>query len=142
MQKKILVPTNGIDSWRELLADPAKQWKDGYSAKSVAESWEEAKGIPTEIKVVLEKEFDEIELLHAVPEYKVPLKGGNRDSQNDVFAIAKAKDSLISMMVEAKVREDFGPTVKEWFVNPSDGKIERLEYLLTTIIQIHNNGGV
>ncbi len=129
MQKKILVPTNGISSWRDLLADPVKQWKDGYSAKSAAESWENAQGIPKKIKVILENKFNEIELLHAIPEFKVPLPGGNRDSQNDVFAIIKAQDSLISMMVEAKVREDFGSIIEVWEKESSEGKENRLRFL-------------
>lgn len=127
--KKILVPTNGISSWRDLLADPVKQWKDGYSAKSAAESWENAQGIPKKIKVILENKFNEIELLHAIPEFKVPLPGGNRDSQNDVFAIIKAQDSLISMMVEAKVREDFGSIIEVWEKESSEGKENRLRFL-------------
>ncbi len=129
MQKKILVPTNGINSWRDLLADPGKQWKDGYSAKSVAKSWEKDEDLPAQIKEVLEEEFGNLELLHAVPEFKVPLPGGNRDSQNDVFGIIKAKDSLISMMVEAKVKEDFGSIIEIWEKEFSEGKENRLKFL-------------
>lgn len=39
-QKKILIPTTNAESWKDLLAKPDNQWKNGYSAKSVAESWE------------------------------------------------------------------------------------------------------
>ena len=35
--------------------------------------------------------FRKLELALAIPEYKVPLKGGSRPSQNDVFAVIEAK---------------------------------------------------
>src|SRR6185369_7411305 len=35
----------------------------------------------------------------------------------------------VSVAVEGKVAEPFGPTLDEWLANPSDGKQSRLAYL-------------
>lgn len=130
---KIYVPTTGVESWQELLADPVKHWKTGYSAKSLAYSWEEANGFPAEIKKLFASApklgLKDIELLLAIPEHKVPLPGGNTQSQNDVFVLGKAEEELVSIAIEGKVSEPFGPTVGEWLTDASSGKNKRLDYL-------------
>ncbi len=50
----IYKPTKTPECWREFLADPIKHWRTGYSAKSMAFSWEEADGVPEEIAVSIE----------------------------------------------------------------------------------------
>lgn len=136
MQKKIFVPTINEESWKCLLADPDKHWKDGYSAKQAAQSWEKCGNIPQEIVTALNKSdyFKDPELIIAIPEYKVPLPGGNTDSQNDIFALIRNDQSLISASLEAKSRECFGnDTLGNWIKNSSDGKKERLAYILNKI---------
>ncbi len=32
----IYIPANGPEDWRQFLAEPDRQWKDGYSAKELA----------------------------------------------------------------------------------------------------------
>jgi Rad3-related DNA helicase len=133
-QKRIFVPTKCIHDWKELLADPEKQWKRGYSAMSIAESWEKSQGIPDKIKEIFtqsrDPRFSEFELLFATPEYKVMLEGGRRPSQNDVFAVIKVEDGIMAMTVEGKAREDFGPTLGEWKQKTSvNGAQKRLEML-------------
>jgi hypothetical protein len=68
-------------------------------------------------------------MLLALPEHQVPLPGGGRPSQNDLWVLARSQTGLISMAVEGKVSEPFGPTVGEWLVNASAGKQRRLAYL-------------
>ncbi|MEY8833647.1 hypothetical protein AB9K29_10925 [Phaeobacter italicus] len=123
---KILVPTAGAHDWKQFLADPEKQWKRGYSAMAAALSWEAAKGFPKEIGELL---GENAELLLAIPEHKVALPGGRRESQCDVFALARVQEETISVAVEAKVNEPFGPTVKEWMTDASDGKKERMRFI-------------
>lgn len=123
---KILVPTVGPDDWQRFLADPDKQWKRGYSAMAAALSWEAANGVPLEISELL---GGSPELLLAIPEHKVALPGGRRESQCDVFALVRSFDKTIAMAVEAKVNEPFGPTVGEWMAGASKGKIERLRFI-------------
>lgn len=123
---KILIPTLGPDDWQRFLADPEKQWKRGYSAMAAALSWEAANGVPSEIAELL---GGSLELLLAIPEHKVALPGGRRESQCDVFALVRDLNETMAIAVEAKVNEPFGPTVGEWMVNASKGKVERMRFI-------------
>lgn len=130
IRSRILVPSAGPSDWRRLLADPEKHWRDGYSAKAAAERWEASTGLPPEIGSLFEAVgLGPSELLLAVPEWKTPLPGGERESQTDVFALVHAPRGVFACAVEAKVIEPFGPTVAEWLAGASAGKLERLAYL-------------
>ena len=133
MSNKFFVPTRGPDSWKSLLAEPEKQWKRGYSAHALATCWEGADGLPREVAdlFVATPGLSEHppELLLALPEYKVPLPGGATESQNDVFALVRGDAGLMTMMVEGKVNEEFGPTIGKWFDRPTKGKRARLSYI-------------
>jgi hypothetical protein len=127
---RILHFTSGPDSWRALLADPDKQWRTGYSARTLAHSWEAADGFPPEVAAALGGSDDpvlaELVPVLVVPEFKVPLPGGRRASQNDAFVLARSVAGAVTIMVEGKVRESFGPTLGEWLTNASRGKQTRL----------------
>lgn len=129
----ILIPATNVEDWKRLLADPDKQWRKGYFARTLAYCWQEADGFPPEILNILLKsdlaEFREIEILLAIPEHKVALPGGGRPSQNDLFVLAKAQDKIISITIEEKVSEPFGPTLEEWSFGASSGKEQRLAFL-------------
>jgi hypothetical protein len=127
---KFYVPTTGTDSWRALLADPDKQWQTGFSAKAIASCWEAEKGLPEEIARLF---GGDAELLVAFPEHKVDLGDGHRESQNDVFALVKSSGRTIAVAVEGKVNETFGPTIEEWYRNPSTAKQQRLAFLCDLI---------
>ncbi len=129
----IYVATNGVEDWQALLADPIKHWKTGHSAKALAHCWEDATGFPSEIQELFELSqltcFKDLQPLLTIPEHKVPLPGGNTQSQNDAFVLARSASNLISISIEGKVSESFGPTLGDWYKEPSKGKIERLDYL-------------
>lgn len=132
--KHIYIPTSSPDDWRKFLAEPEKQWRSGYSAKELAECWEQSNGFPPEFQSLFSKSENHglhgLELLLAIPEYQVDLPGGKRPSQNDLFALARAKDGeLVVLMVEGKVAEPFGETLEIWLNNASEGKKRRLKYL-------------
>lgn len=130
---RIYIPTSSAEQWAQFLAEPVKHWRKGYSARTLAYSWQEADGFPNEVGSVLKPIFPEPELLLALPEHKVPLPGGSRSSQNDIWVLARSEGQLISIAVEGKVSEPFGPTVQEWQAEPSRGKAERLGYLLSLL---------
>lgn len=46
----ILIPANGRADWQQFLAEPVKHWKRGYSACTLAHSWHDADGFPSEVK--------------------------------------------------------------------------------------------
>ncbi len=127
----IFMPTKTAEDWKEFLAKPDLHWKTGFSAKALAYSWQEADGFPTPVQKVLNNSgLKDAQLLFGFPEWKTPLPGGNAASQNDICAIAKCDNGLISIAVEGKVNEGFGQTVIEWKQNGSEGKEERLHFLI------------
>ncbi|MBE3604873.1 hypothetical protein IMX07_14725 [bacterium] len=103
------------------MASPDRQWKRKFSAYETAVSWETASktdsGLPAEIVKLLRKgDYADPILMIAVAEHKVPLPGGNADSQSDVWAIVKTSQGMLSLTVEAKAREVFGNEILEkWF---------------------------
>jgi len=137
-QKRILIPTDGPEAWKQFLAEPDKQWASGFSAMSTAYSWENAGGIPKEIAALFqyadEPLLRDAELALAIPEYKVGLDGGPRPSQNDVFAILSCSHGLITMMVEGKAREDFDSPLGDWKKRRSSyGAKTRMAHIIENI---------
>ncbi len=136
---RIYVPTTSSNDWRRFLAEPDMQWRSGYSARELAECWEHADGFPPGVKSLLATSpnpvLRDLELLLAIPEYKVALPPERtHPSQNDLFVLAKAADNqLVAIMVEGKAAEPFGPTLESWLMDCSPGKLERLEYLCRTL---------
>jgi hypothetical protein len=70
-------------------------------------------------------------MLLAIPEHQVPLDGGVRPSQNDIWVLARSGNELVSIAVEGKVNEPFGPMMREW--GTSSGKQKRLRFLCEVI---------
>jgi hypothetical protein len=134
-RKKIFIPAQKVEDWQRLLAEPVKHWKKGYSARSLAYCWQEANGIPKDVENVLVQipPFRGLEALIIIPEHQVPLPGGTRPSQNDCWVLAKTSKDLVSIAVEGKVSEPFGPTINEWLKDASGGKRERLSYLCSHV---------
>ncbi len=132
---KIFIPASSPEDWKHLLAEPNKQWRQGYSARSVAYCWQEADGIPQDMLAVLGQvpSLQGLKTVLAVTEHPVPLPGGSRPSQNDVWALGETENGLVSIAVEGKVGEPFGPTVREWFSGASPGKEERLRFLCSEL---------
>jgi Domain of unknown function (DUF6946) len=132
--KRLFIPTQSGSDWQRLLAQPAVHWKVGRSAMTAAASWEEANdALPREISELLDLSLDEdvlkLKLLAAIPEWEVSLPGGKANSHTDILAIARNDRGLCVLAVEAKVDEDFGPTVKDRRTNSSAGQTSRLDYL-------------
>lgn len=131
--KRIYVPTKSPEDWKRLLPEPEKQWVRGRSARTLAHCWEEADGFPQSVKEAFICSeipiFSDIKPILGIPEHQVPLPGGVRPSQSDLWVLARTGKDLVSIAVEGKVSETFGPTVNEWFQGASMGKKERLEFL-------------
>ena len=132
--KRIFVPTRDGSDWQPLLAKPKLHWKKGASAMTAAAAWEDAKSeLPPEIRLLLSSagrpELGGLTLLAAFPEWQVALPGGQTTSNTDVMAFCRNDSGLCVLAVEAKVLEDFGPTVGEKRADASVGQRERLDYL-------------
>ncbi|WP_291323057.1 hypothetical protein [Desulfonatronospira sp.] len=126
---RIYIPATSAEQWAQFLAEPARQWRKGYSARTLAYSWQDAEGFPDEVGAVLGSKFPAAEMLLAFPEHQVPLPADSRPSQNDIWVLARSQGELISIAVEGKVSESFGPTIQEWQAQSSPGKTARLEFL-------------
>lgn len=125
------LPAESPDQWAQFLAEPDRQWRTGYSARTLAYSWQEAAGFPAEVQAVLSAHpnFADISFLLGIPEHQVSLPGGSRPSQNDIWVLARSGGGLVSIAVEGKVQEPFGPTMDEWIAEGSPGKKKRLAFL-------------
>ncbi len=124
------MPSTGADDWRRFLAQPDLHWRTGFSARTLAHSWEEAAGLPPEVEAILRERHGAVELLLAIPEHKTPLPGGRRESQSDLFALVRYEAGLLVCTIEGKVDEPFGETVGAWCRDMTAGKEQRLAYLL------------
>jgi hypothetical protein len=132
--KRIFIPTKTGSDWQGLLAKPKLHWKKGASAMTAAAAWEDAgDSLPAEIVSALDSSSDEalqgLRLLVAIPEWQVRLEGGETASQTDVLALAGNDKGLCVIAVEAKVNEDFGPTLRDKRAEASVGQGKRLDYL-------------
>lgn len=128
---RILIPARGPEDWKNLLAEPERQWKRGYSARTLAYCWSEAKGFPKSVRALFDSSpaLAGLEPLLILPEHQVALPGGSRPSQNDIWVLARRGPELVSIAVEGKVSEPFGPTLGEWLQGASTGKHQRLAAL-------------
>ena len=131
----IYVPITSPDQWKMLLAEPDKQWRTGFSARTIAHSWLAAEGLPVEVSSLPASSgiqaLSSVDPLLIIPEHQVHLlPTSGHPSQNDVFVLGKAADGgLVSIAVEGKVSETFGPTLAEWGQDASRGKHTRLDFL-------------
>ena len=96
-------------------------WRDGRSAKLIAESWFAADGLPEMVRVTLGRcppdqvsRFAGAELVDAFLERCTELGDGSTPSQTDVLAILRLPDEIAVMAIEGKVDESFGPLTSEW----------------------------
>lgn len=112
----ILVPATSTDDWKKLLASTGRHWQEGCSAQALAHRWQASRGFPPEISALLATNdlTRDATLLLAIPEHQVPLAGGARASQTDVWALARTPHGLWSLAIEGKASESFGPALSEW----------------------------
>jgi hypothetical protein len=115
----IYVPAKTADDWKALLAEPDKHWRTGYSARTLAYAWQASRNeFPPEILRMFAKSGDSnlanIEPVLGIVEHGVHMPGKGFSSKNDLFVLAKAANKLVSIVVEGKVSETFGPILQEW----------------------------
>lgn len=132
---QIYIQAQGPGDWARFLAEPEKQWRRGYSARTLAHSWHAVGCFPPEVQNAFasSSSFRDISLLLVIPEHQVDLPGGRRPSQNDIWVLARTPETLVSIAVEGKVSEPFGPTVREWNPDGSKGRRTRFDFLSLTL---------
>src|SRR3989442_897060 len=142
---RFFVPTLGPTDWRRLLADPVTQWERYKSALEMAVCWEAARGLdrglPPEVAGALDTvpQLQGAHLLIGLPEHKVSFEGGGHPSQNDLWALLRVRDDLVSMAVEAKAGEALDHLVRDWL--PKDEKRSRKPERLSALQRRLGIGG-
>ena len=115
--------------WRRQLLK--KHWKKNNSAWAVAHSWFYAQDLPPEIRGVF---GNDAMLLRMEPEGAVALPGSGRPGSCDVFACVEFYGKEYVLVVEAKVEEEFGQTVRRWLdSSTSEESAENRQYRLEMI---------
>ncbi|MGE0552572.1 MAG: hypothetical protein AB7R55_03995 [Gemmatimonadales bacterium] len=120
-----------------MLADPKKHWRPGKSAYELARAWEDAqgsdRGLPASVAAACDASpaTASAYLVLGLPELQVEMPGKGRLSQTDLWALLRTDSGLVSMAVEGKAGEPFGPLVSSWLEGlPSDsnrhGRLARL----------------
>ncbi|NRF92206.1 hypothetical protein HQN89_14435 [Paenibacillus frigoriresistens] len=132
--KTFYIATGNLDDWKKQMANPERQWRKGYSAYELANTWIQTNGFPDKVqKLFDDSQFKTMTILFAFPEYQVHLNNQRAPSQNDLFILGKVNQDLVIIMVEGKVEEPFGETVKDWLNESSEGKRQRLAFLEETL---------
>jgi hypothetical protein len=107
-------------------------WKEGRSAKSLADSWFDADGLPKSIEALLASApgLNGAELIDGWLERRTDL-GDNCGAppQTDLLALLSTGRELVILAVEAKVDESFGPLVSEWIGSGGPNRHKRLHGL-------------
>jgi hypothetical protein len=133
----IYLPAIGPADWPRLLAAPEKHWKIGYSARALAHCWHAADGFPPEVRAAFAASahpaLHRLDPLIMLPEHQVMLPGRGRASQTDLWVLARNDRETVSIAVEGKVDEPFGPTVGAWLTDASAGRRTRLSGLCSLL---------
>ena len=110
-----------LDEWRNAMPKRLRerQWKERRSAMELARAWIAAGGpaVPSEIRALLESSpaFAWVEVVEAQPEVEVTLdafRGGTRNT--DLLLLCRQNGQALTISVEAKADESFGPTIGEY----------------------------
>lgn len=107
-------------------------WKQGRSAKALADAWFSSQNVPPAVRAVLATVdyLADAELLEGWLERETDLRDGRGSpSQTDLLALIGVGDQLGVLGVEAKVDESFGPLVAQWLSDGGESRAERLRQL-------------
>jgi len=132
---RILIPAANPEDWQRSPLDPAPSWEPGNASRALAHCWQEAEGVPASVHHLLSdvESFRGFEILLVLPRHFVPLPGGFYPAENDIWALARCRDGLISLAVKGMGREPFGETMQEWLQDFSAGKQRRLDFLCSLL---------
>ncbi|WP_374944636.1 hypothetical protein [Sphingomonas sp.] len=125
---RLAVPLRRPEDVIPHLGKPA-HWKQGRSAKALADAWFAAGDIAPAVRAVLAQSgrFADAELLDGWLERETDLcDGRGTASQTDLLALIGVGDDLAVLGIEAKVDESFGKPVSEWLTEGGTGKAQRL----------------
>jgi hypothetical protein len=128
--------TTGPQSRQQSRAD-SENWQEDVSARSLAYYWEEANGLPPEVRLALataaDGAFTECTPFLAVPEFETDLPESDRVSPGDLLVLGHASGGPFVIAVEGKVSGSFGPALGDWRKDASGNRQERWAFLCSTL---------
>jgi len=131
------VGIESLEGWQSCI--PKKDWKDGRSAKLLAETWLPASGLPRAFKVALNREefLRRLVLHRAYIEKRTPTPGRGPASATDLMAVCENKAGKVIVAVEAKVDEGFDIPLQRWLVSGSTpNSADNRKYRATQICKV------
>ena len=140
---KIAVPVRKPEDVIPHLGSPT-HWKQGRSAKALADAWYQANDFPPRVRAILQQDptLSGVDLIDAWLERCTDLADGRSTaSQTDLLAVASVGPELAIIAVEGKVTERFDKLVVEWLADGSEGKRTRLASLCNLLGLVAENVG-
>ena len=124
------LPTRSAEQWAQRLAEPTKHWRQGFSARTLAYCWQEADGFPSEVRTVLHAANPSARssCCSAFQNTKCRCRAA-RAPPRVTSGASPSPARAVSIAIEGKVAEPFGPTVGDWLAAGSPGKRARLGFL-------------
>ena len=116
-----------VEEWYQFAPPKAKEkhWKDGRSAKSLAQFMTDKNQVKKLEDILVELEYDTNGVILCIPEANtvLPCKGNGRN--HDLLMIGE--DFVVG--IEAKVSEPFGEEISTELIEASDNKKNRIDTL-------------
>ena len=116
-----------VDQWLQFapLMGKEKHWKDGRSAKSLAQFMTDKTQVKILENVLKELGYDTRGVISCIPEANTVLPGTGNGRNHDLLMIGK--DFVVG--IEAKVSEPFGKTISKELEGASENKQYRIDTL-------------
>ena len=116
-----------VEQWKQFAPpkDKEKHWKDGRSAKSLAQFMTDKNQVKKLESILNELGYDTKGIISCTPEANTALPGTGNGRNHDLLMIGK--DFVAG--IEAKVSESFGKTISKELIGASENKQYRIDTL-------------
>ena len=116
-----------VEQWKQFAPpkDKEKHWKDGRSAKSLAQFMTDKNQVKKLESILNELGYDTKGIISCTPEANTALPGTGNGRNHDLLMIGK--DFVAG--IEAKVSESFGKTISKELMGASENKQYRIDTL-------------
>ena len=116
-----------VEQWKQFAPpkDKEKHWKDGRSAKSLAQFMTDKNQVKKLESILNELGYDTKGIISCTPEANTALPGTGNGRNHDLLIIGK--DFVAG--IEAKVSESFGKTISKELIGASENKQYRINTL-------------
>ena len=126
-----------VEQWKQFAPpkDKEKHWKDGRSAKSLAQFMTDKNQVKKLESILNELGYDTKGIISCTPEANTALPGTGNGRNHDLLMIGK--DFVAG--IEAKVSESFGKTISKELMGASENKQYRIDTLAKELFECEIN---